>query len=459
MKTLFITSFHVLISRNILSTDAFQGLARDPEIRIVLFVPRKKLEYFSRAFGRPNVIVEGVDTKLRKPDLILRKLSLAALTSRTVWIKHRAEFAATLRRGRYLVKLGLERLLAGRSFARWALRVLDRFLAPHSSFDAYLERYRPSLVFSTDIQNEFDLALARGSCHHGIPVVGMVRSWDNLTAKGVLRLIPDVLAVNTEIVKAEAMRFNAVPAAKIRVVGIPHYDGYESAPPTPRENFFRSIGLDPQKRLVLVAPIGDRYICEFRKNCRNDADRYILETLIAAPARGELPQDLQLLVRLPPADVVNLDGFRPPSNMVIEQPGVGDPAGHIKEQELSPEDDRHLRDSLTHADLVITGPSTMAIDAALFDKPIVIPNFEPVERPYFASLSRFYDYDHFRPIIESGGARVARSPDELVTAVRAYLKDPGADRARRKRIVEEQVWRTDGKSSERLLQVLYEYLQ
>ncbi len=458
MKTVFITSFHVLISRNILGTPFFSELADGSELRIVLFVPSKKREYFLRAFGRPNVIVVGVDTRLSRIDVTLRQMALACLASRTARIKTRAEFAATGRRARYLAKLSLEQLLAGRSFARWALKVLDRFLAPHSSFNAYFERYRPSLVFATDIQNEFDLALARGSRRRGISVVGMVRSWDNLTAKGVLRLIPDVLVANTEIVKAEAMRFNAVPAAKIRVVGIPHYDGYASIAPAPREHFFRSLGLDPRRRLALIAPIGDRYICEFRQDCRNSTDQHILKTLLDAQERGELPKDLQFLVRLPPADVVNLDGFRPPSHMVIEQPGVRLGAGGVKELELSPEDDRRLIDSLSHADLVITGPSTMAIDASLFDRPIIIPNFEPEAKPYFQSLARFYDYDHFRPIIESGGARVARSPGELIETISGYLADPRKDAAGRKRIVEEQCGKTDGRSSARLLGVLREHL-
>lgn len=458
MKTIFLTSFHVLISRNILGTEVFRQLTRDPELRIVLFVPERKTPYFRKAFSGPGVIVEGVSTELRAVDRFLRQLSLACLHSRTARIKRRAECAATRRLLRFTLKSALARLFTGRAWARGLLRMGDRLFAPRTRFARYFERYQPALVFATDIQNEQDLALARGARRHDVPVVGMVRSWDNLTAKGVLRLAPDILVVNNELVRHEAMVLSGIPAEKIRVVGIPHYDSYRGSASVSREEFFRSLGLDPAKRLALIAPIGDRYICEFQKNCRNETDQHILGVLLRAQSRGELPQDLQFLVRLPPADVVHLEGFRPPPNLVIEQPGRGDSAAHIKEQELSLGDDRHLIDSLTHIDLLITGPSTMAVDGALFDQPIIIPNFEPRPRPYFLGLSRFYEYDHFRPIIDSGGARVAKSPQELIEAVNVYLADPRRDEDGRKWIVREQVWKTDGKSSERLLAVLHEYL-
>ena len=59
MKTIFLTSFHVLIGRNILATDALR-LLTDREIRIILIVPDYKKDYFEKQFGHTGVVVEGV---------------------------------------------------------------------------------------------------------------------------------------------------------------------------------------------------------------------------------------------------------------------------------------------------------------------------------------------------------------------------------------------------------------
>ena len=60
MGTIFLTSFHPLISRNILMSGLPAMLSKDR--RVVVFVPAKKADYFRENFSGPNVIVEGVPT-------------------------------------------------------------------------------------------------------------------------------------------------------------------------------------------------------------------------------------------------------------------------------------------------------------------------------------------------------------------------------------------------------------
>ena len=62
MKTVFVTSFHPHISRNILSTDALATVQSAPDTRVVLVVPDYKKEYFASRFGGEHVIIEGVPT-------------------------------------------------------------------------------------------------------------------------------------------------------------------------------------------------------------------------------------------------------------------------------------------------------------------------------------------------------------------------------------------------------------
>src|SRR5690606_25036713 len=62
--------------------------------------------------------------------------------------------------------------------------------------------------------------------------------------------------------------------------------------------------------------------------------------------------------------------------------------------------------------------------------------------------------DHYRPVMELGAARIARSPEALAAHISAYLADPSLDRAGRRRLVELQVMSPLAGASERILGVL-----
>ena len=439
MKTLFITSFHPLISRNILATPILDLLLRAGDIRIVVLVPQQKAFFFEDEFRRPGVIIEGVERRLTRLDAIFRYLFLALLATRSIVIKRKTELESS---GQWLTYL-----IGGSGFWRRTIRRVDRWLTPRDRFRALIARYRPDLVFATDVQNESDVRLMHEARGWGIPVVGMVRSWDNLTSKGIIRVLPDLLLVNNELVKREAVTLDDMPEGRIEVVGIPHYDFYVTEPRASREEFFRRIGADPAKRLILFTPTGDRYLRE------NIVDREILELL-----RDEAPQDSQFLLRYPPQDTVNLEGFVNDGRVLFDRATTH--GFSPRNTELTREADRHLADTLAHSVLVVSGPSTISIDAAVFDRPVILTAFDGKRiRPYYESVRRYFDYEHQQPIIASGGVQLCRGVDEFRQALAAYLKDPAKDHDGRERMVREQCWHMDGRSSQRVCEALLAFLQ
>jgi hypothetical protein len=63
-------------------------------------------------------------------------------------------------------------------------------------------------------------------------------------------------------------------------------------------------------------------------------------------------------------------------------------------------------------------------------------------------------FDHYRPVIEFGAARFARSAGEMAEHVNAYLDNPDLDREGRRRLVELQVGAPLGESTGRILRTL-----
>ncbi|MBI2625674.1 hypothetical protein HYW68_01335, partial [Candidatus Parcubacteria bacterium] len=222
---------------------------------------------------------------------------------------------------------------------------------------------------------------------------------------------------------------------------------WQAGPAHERGEFFRRLNLDPAKRLVVYAPVGDRYV----------GGKPVDRDIIAAIA-DTLPATHHLLVRLPPTDSVNLDGLGALSNVAVMRPGqqlARNPA-MFRLNELSPEDDEVLRDTLAHCDVVVSGPSTFAVDAAVFDKPVILVAFDGRQSNlYYASIARYYDYEHFKSVLTSGGARLAQSAEELRYWLTRYLADPALDRAGRKTIVKTQCGALDGLASHRLANVIF----
>jgi CDP-glycerol glycerophosphotransferase (TagB/SpsB family) len=121
--------------------------------------------------------------------------------------------------------------------------------------------------------------------------------------------------------------------------------------------------------------------------------------------------------------------------------------------EILEDDMEHLANSLYHAAVVITTTSTISIDAARFDKPIINMAFDGWEkRPFHKSVRRKFTrhHAHYQPIVKSGGVYIVNTFDEMPAAINRYLEHPEYEQEGRARIVREQCQFTDGKSGERI---------
>ncbi len=442
-KTIFITSFHPIISRNILSSGVLELLAED--FKIIIFAPDFKKKYFEKEFASGKVLIEGIDTKLTWGDMLFRRLALVLANTKDLYIKRRSQFFQDKRLIGYLSHAALSKIFGGSGFFLNLSRFCDYYFFRTDFYGELLKKYDPALVFSTDLQNELDVRLIKEAARKSIKTVGMVRSWDNLTSKGILRVLPEKLIAHNDIVKKEAEKYSLVAAQKVAVVGVPHYDNYLKMKFGSKEEFFSRFGFDAGKKLILFSPVGDRYI-------RNNAlDKLVLETLFAIGAN--------ILVRLPPTDTVNFGGFRGGrANVFFQNTGTGAWKGGTKLNEVSKEDDAVLAESLHFCDLVVTGQSTITIDAAVFNKPVVVIYFDSEPRVYWDSIRRYYDYEYYRPILKSGGIRLAHDPEGLGLLAEKYLKDPNLDMEGRRIIAREQAGLGDKLSVERLAEELRAFL-
>ena len=91
-----------------------------------------------------------------------------------------------------------------------------------------------------------------------------------------------------------------------------------------------------------------------------------------------------------------------------------------------------------------------SLDALAAGSPIVNIAFDVTPTPRELSAARFYDYSHYKPIVESGAVRVAYNQDDFFASVNAYLADRTLDQQRRYAARNWFMTFTDGSSAERI---------
>lgn len=122
-------------------------------------------------------------------------------------------------------------------------------------------------------------------------------------------------------------------------------------------------------------------------------------------------------------------------------------------------DYRILANTIAHCGVMINVASTVTIESCILDRPVVNIGFDGKnQREYHESVRRYFDYTHYRPIVQSGGVRIAWSKEELVKIINAYLEDDSLDAEGRKKVVGEQCYRMDGEALDRMLEFVSSFV-
>ena len=209
-----------------------------------------------------------------------------------------------------------------------------------------------------------------------------------------------------------------------------------------REEFFAGLGLDPNKKLILLGGF-DFYFSED-----------VLPTLLnEAINERQIKEPVQIVFRPHPATPFKMEDYN------IDELGhiTLDAAFVDKKKAFS--DTEKFVNLIYHCDVLVNVASTLAIDGSVFDKPIICVNFDDERKnlPHWKSAHRLFDsFDHYEHLIATKGVRLSRSFDELIKDINDYLEDPALDKEGRKKILEEFVDPFDGRSGKRLSCILTE---
>ena len=443
MKTIFITLFEGVETKNILRTDVFAALRRAPDMRLIFLVRNSaRKEYLEKEFNGADIHYEIMPLVVpRGWDRFFTRLKFLLLRTETSTIRRRMIARSTGAFSAYAIASFLQILLA-RPLARHAARLLDAALVHTAYYVEYFDRWRPDLVLAANLFDEPETHLAREAMRRGVMTIGLINSWDKVTARCMLRVLPDWMIVFNESIKEDLTRYHDAKQDRIFVGGIPQYDSYFAPPPETREEFFSRIGADPAKRLIVYAPAGEVF---------TGCDGEWIDFIFRLWREGSFGADTELLVRFPPYDRVDPVALAQYPNLRYDYPGVRFSQKRLTEWDMTGDDVAHLASTLAHMSLLVAHASSISVDAAVAQKPVINIAFDVCRTPGPAGPQQiFYRMTHYRKALETGGIRLVASKKELMTAVRDYLLNPSRDSAGRQRLAMEQCGFLDGRSGERI---------
>ncbi|MDP3779295.1 MAG: CDP-glycerol glycerophosphotransferase family protein [bacterium] len=443
MKTIFITSFEGVETKNLLRTAILPTLLRDPDVRIMLFAhDQDRAMYHQKEFGNDRISYIVVPKPvIRGLDRLFQKLKFTLLKTKTTDIRRKMKYQLSKNRLWYVSTLLINRLVAHRP-GRMIFRFLDYHLISYHDYDSYLDQCQPSAVVLANLFDEPEVHFLRAAKKRGITTIGFINSWDKVTARCILRLLPDKIVVFNPTVKKEVIRYNHAREEDIFVGGMPQYDHYVTRSVISREAFFKKIGMPPTVKLMVYVPIGNVY---------GDSDWPMIDFLHELNQEGKFGKNVEMLVRFPPNDTVDQKKLAQRPWLRYDHPGLRFSHERGGDWDMGTQDLAHLGDTLAHMSLLIGYASSIAIDAAFFDKPIISINFEVQKNLHPAKSPTTYQHMiHSETLRKPGGMYFVQNKQELVESVRKYLQNPSLDREGRKRLVREQCVFTDGKSGERI---------
>jgi hypothetical protein len=334
-----------------------------------------------------------------------------------------------------------------------------RALQAHAAADRYARYFAENdarVVAALSPEGPREMLLMEAARREGLPTAVMIRSRDNLAAK--IHHLPeaDLYFVWSQVTKDYFhYLYPEIAPERVRVTGSPQFDRHlDPRFRLTREEFFRQVGLDPNRPLVVFTLLTPGLAPQELKVAQHLAD---------AAHKGLLAGGAQLLVRGHPrmfgANMPLLETeYSEARYFPRPTPHPYRSAEHEARvvQCILDDEPMHLA-TIAYQNVQVNSNGTMTIDSAILDKPTVHIYYDLVPGvPSGLSIKRLYERSDSRQMQAYGCSRLARSPEECVKLINQYLEHPELDAEGRRRAREQDCGPLNGRAGERIAAGLLE---
>ena len=303
-------------------------------------------------------------------------------------------------------KKGFARLLANQASMK-VLEIVDSVLASRDAcvkpWVNYLKDKKIDLVFNTShshAKNALPIVYAANKLN--LKTATFLFSWDNLTSQGrVVPLYNYYFAWNTKIKEDFHRIYPHIKKDSVMVTGTPQFTWhFQEDKHLSLGDLKQKLGLKPEESYFLYSSGMSHHM---------PLEPYVVGRI--ADILKSLGPQYRLVVRTYAKD--RYDVF---DALKAERPDIIIPQVNWEKnyQTPLPEDQIFFSSLLKHCIGGINVASTISLELCMFDKPAINVGYNPPNKDIFPyNYSRFYAFDHYKPIVDSGAVQVAANEDEM----------------------------------------------
>jgi hypothetical protein len=317
------------------------------------------------------------------------------------------------------------------------------------SYETLIKKYNCSAVIITHPSHSFEMPIYKAGRKLNLPILGILRSWDNIY-KG-LRLRPDHLTVWNPVNKDEAMRVMKFEDSRVHVTGGSQFDPYftDAVINSTRENFASEFGFHPSKPIITIATLGS-FVHAYDEH-------YLIDHLIECIEARELPEGTQLLIRLHPTS--KLEYFQ----HYLKYPFIklSYISGYIPTigWNMTKKEVQQVGRIMKHSDVVISPGSTITIETAIYNTPIIVPVFHHYQPESGVTIFNYHFKTHFKRLQDENLVPFVYQKADLAPAINNALKNPDEYKLQSKKLADDYIHLYDGKSTERVAELIKKFIE
>jgi len=477
-QKIFISADHGMAIIYFLQSDVVPTLL-EAGVEIIVLTDDETKDHIAQRFARPGLTFEGLRLKQAnafangyQPRLqwllaYLRRvggswrINTEAMDSHIweVWIENSWRF----RLGIWIPAALAILLLRTFAFARkFLVRMQNRFIPRPNLYADLFALHKPDLLIASTAGWRLDRYLLREATLRHVPTMAAIVGWDNPSSYAIRGAPMDYATCWSQLQKDELVLGSDWDPELVHIGGIPSYDGYfRKEWLLSKEDYFKLHGLDLKRKLI-------SYACSFVHFAPNYPNVEALAKLVSSDS---LAEPSQLLIRLHPSHFQDKPRIfaeerewifelqtKYPHVHVVKPVALGGSLGYYGGEDMD-----EKSSMMAHSDVLVTVYSTMVVETAVHDTPIVaavidVPGGWNVSKKYSLSLKEIGNWPTHKRFRDARAGRVAENESELRAILNAYLKDPTLDAAERRKFIEDEITFTDGTSGRRTAEFILKVL-
>ncbi|MNQ13866.1 hypothetical protein D3C85_267930 [compost metagenome] len=286
-----------------------------------------------------------------------------------------------------------------------------------------LQKEKPDFVFCTNQRPVLAIAPILAAKELKIPTGAFIFSWDNLP-KATMVIETDYYFVWSEHMKKELLKYYPYIIEKqIFVVGTPQFESHFNLDDIiDRIKFFNDYNLDLSKKYICYS--GDDFT-----TCPDDP-KYLSDVADGVRRLNEQNNELLgIIFRRCPVDFSTRydEVLKRNEDLIVPIDPIWEKNGTEWNTILpTREDVKLLTNTIFHTEMVVNLGSSMVFDYACFKKPCAFLNYDiPNKIDMNWSVSKIYNYVHFRSMPDQNAVIWLNSADEITDKIRHGLNTNG----------------------------------